>query len=236
MFGRYAAQTWLWAVDFSPAYVGYGIIIGPSVSAYMLVGAIIGWGILSPVAKSKGWAPGPVHEFDHGSRGWILWVGMGLILGDTIISLGWIIFKPLILKIQPTVIRFLQPRTKPTAAIPDDRVPLLGGDLRTHDIGESVDCGVEDDDWQITSLVTAPLVLWIAVAITGLYLLCVLISFGELVSTFATIVAALSIPVFGFMSMRSLGETDNGAGLAIGKLYNLKHSHHSASWRLKYSV
>lgn len=53
----------------------------------MLVGAIVGWGILSPVAKHKGWAPGPVNDWDNGSRGWIVWVGMGLILGDSAIGL-----------------------------------------------------------------------------------------------------------------------------------------------------
>jgi uncharacterized oligopeptide transporter (OPT) family protein len=63
-------------------------------SAYIALGAVIGWGILSPVAKHNGWAPGPVDDWDTGSRGWILWVGMRLILGDTLIG---IILRPLIL-------------------------------------------------------------------------------------------------------------------------------------------
>ena len=65
VFGVPAARDWLWSLDISPAYVGYGIIIGPSVTAYMLIGAIIGWGILSPVAKYQGWAPGPVGDWEN---------------------------------------------------------------------------------------------------------------------------------------------------------------------------
>ncbi|KAH8595341.1 hypothetical protein B0O99DRAFT_686767 [Bisporella sp. PMI_857] len=86
IFGLTAAKDWLWAFDLSPAYIGYGIITGPTINVSILLGAIIGWGILSPVAKHKGWANGPVFGFDNGSRGWILWVGIGLILEDTIIG------------------------------------------------------------------------------------------------------------------------------------------------------
>jgi hypothetical protein len=62
LFGLTAANEWLWAFDLSAVYIGYGIIIGPSVSAYIALGAVIGWGILSPVAKHNGWAPGPVDD------------------------------------------------------------------------------------------------------------------------------------------------------------------------------
>lgn len=66
------------AFDLYPACIGYGNIIGPTVNVYMLLGVVIGWGILSPVAKNNGWAPGPVGDWEKGSRGWILWAGMGL--------------------------------------------------------------------------------------------------------------------------------------------------------------
>ncbi|KAF2788846.1 hypothetical protein K505DRAFT_341750 [Melanomma pulvis-pyrius CBS 109.77] len=94
IFGHAAAREWLWAFNLSPAYLGYGIIIGPSTNAYTSLGAILGWTMLSPLAKHRGWAPALVEDCDEGSRGWILWVGMGLILGDSAIGLSWFILNP----------------------------------------------------------------------------------------------------------------------------------------------
>lgn len=47
------------------------------------------------MAKHNGWAVGPVDDWDNGSRGWIFWVGIGLILGDSAVGLVWLITKPL---------------------------------------------------------------------------------------------------------------------------------------------
>ncbi|KUJ18845.1 uncharacterized protein LY89DRAFT_732387 [Mollisia scopiformis] len=73
IFGIPAARDWAWAFNPSLAWVGHGMIIRPMVSAHMLLGTVIGWGILSPIAKKKGWAPGPVDQLQDGSQGWIIW-------------------------------------------------------------------------------------------------------------------------------------------------------------------
>lgn len=96
VFGLPLANTWLWTLNPSPAYVGQGIIMGPTTTAHMLLGAIIGWGILSPLAKSRGWAPGPVDDWEKGSKGWIVWISLAIMLADAIVSLGWLILRPLI--------------------------------------------------------------------------------------------------------------------------------------------
>ncbi|KAF4440054.1 oligopeptide transporter [Fusarium austroafricanum] len=88
LFGRNIANTWLWTFDLSPAYLGYGIIIGPTINAYTLLGAVIGWGILSPLAKNCGWAPGPVDDFANGSPTPIAVVMIPLAALISIRSLG----------------------------------------------------------------------------------------------------------------------------------------------------
>ncbi|KAL8926383.1 MAG: hypothetical protein Q9208_002926 [Pyrenodesmia sp. 3 TL-2023] len=72
VFGLPLAKDWLWTLNPSPAYVGQGIIMGPATTLHMLLGAIIGWGILSPLAKNRGWASGPVDDWTSGSKGWIV--------------------------------------------------------------------------------------------------------------------------------------------------------------------
>lgn len=97
IFGLPLARNWLWRLNPSPAYVGQGIIMGPATTLHMLLGAIIGWGILSPLAKSMGWAPGPVGDWNTGSKGWIVWVSLAVMLADSVVSLGWLVLRPLIL-------------------------------------------------------------------------------------------------------------------------------------------
>lgn len=96
IFGLPLATKWLWTLNPSPAYVGQGIIMGPATTLHMLLGAIIGWGVLSPLAKHKGWAPGPVSDWTNGSKGWIVWISLAIMLADSLISLGWLVLRPLI--------------------------------------------------------------------------------------------------------------------------------------------
>jgi OPT family oligopeptide transporter len=96
IFGLPLATKWLWSLNPSPAYVGQGIIMGPATTIHMLLGAIIGWGILSPLAKHKGWAPGPVSDWTNGSKGWIVWISLAIMLADSLISLGWLLLRPVI--------------------------------------------------------------------------------------------------------------------------------------------
>ncbi|KAI1095412.1 OPT superfamily oligopeptide transporter [Rostrohypoxylon terebratum] len=96
IFGTVAADTWLWTLNPSFAYVGQGIIMGPSTTIHMLVGAVVGWGILSPLAKYRGWAPGSINDWETGSKGWIVWTSLAIMLADAVVSLGYIAFSPII--------------------------------------------------------------------------------------------------------------------------------------------
>jgi hypothetical protein len=92
------ASNWLWTFNLSPAYIAQGIIMGPTTTSHMLVGAVVGWAILSPLAKLKGWAPGPVGDWGNGSRGWIVWTSLAIMLVDALVSLGWLAGRPLVNK------------------------------------------------------------------------------------------------------------------------------------------
>ncbi|KAK7523541.1 oligopeptide transporter-like protein [Phyllosticta citriasiana] len=96
ILGLTLANKWLWTLNPSPAYIGQGIIMGPETTLHMLLGAILGWGLLSPLAKSKGWAPGPVSDWETGSKGWIVWLSLAIMLADSLVSLGWLVVRPLI--------------------------------------------------------------------------------------------------------------------------------------------
>ncbi|KAI1350930.1 oligopeptide transporter [Xylaria sp. FL0043] len=93
IFGTTASSQWLWSFNASLGYVGQGIITGPVVLLNMVVGAVIGWGILSPLAKNLGWAPGPVGDWDTGARGWIIWMSLSAMLAEALVDLGFFLFQ-----------------------------------------------------------------------------------------------------------------------------------------------
>ncbi|CAL1715806.1 unnamed protein product [Somion occarium] len=91
IFGRFLARQWLWTFTPSLSYVGQGIIMGFPTTLSMNLGMLVGWGILSPLSKYKGWAPGPVGDMSSGARGWILWTSLAIMCTDSLVSLGPVI-------------------------------------------------------------------------------------------------------------------------------------------------
>ena len=62
---------------------------------------LVGWAILSPLSKLSGWAPGPVGDMSNGARGWILWISLGIMCTDSLISLLPVVFEYLMDALQP---------------------------------------------------------------------------------------------------------------------------------------
>ncbi|KUJ14031.1 OPT superfamily oligopeptide transporter [Mollisia scopiformis] len=85
VFGPAAAGDWLWFLTLSPAFTAFGMILDLSVAYSIVLGAILGWGILSPIAKNHGWAPGLATDMETGVRGWLIWISIAFLLGDAMI-------------------------------------------------------------------------------------------------------------------------------------------------------
>ncbi|EED21634.1 TMEM1 family protein, putative [Talaromyces stipitatus ATCC 10500] len=110
IFGLTAARDWNWFITLSPAFTSLGILLDLPVASSMFCGAIIGWGILSPITKTYGWAPGPIDDMENGIRGWLVWVSMACLLGDASIRI-----------IHGVVMLFLQFRAWRRSSLPSSR-------------------------------------------------------------------------------------------------------------------
>jgi len=88
-----AATQLGWYISPSLSYVGQGMIMGLRPALSMGAGAIIAWGVLGPMAMRLGWAPGPVSSWDDGAKGWVVWVSLGIMLGESIITLGGTVYR-----------------------------------------------------------------------------------------------------------------------------------------------
>lgn len=201
MFGLAAARDWLRALDLFPAYFGYGTIISPSVNAYSMLGAVVGWGTLSPIAKYNGWAPGPLRSWDNGSRGWIVWVGMALILGDSIVGLVWITSRSTLSyiwrsNIWPTSGRPPRPSPQEQSSLLSDS-PIAAPEAETQISHHNI-----DDRWPEASITTTSLILKTSVFLLLLYFGVMFLVLNRSIHTDAIPLVVALVPFAGFISVR----------------------------------
>ncbi|XP_066349712.1 LOW QUALITY PROTEIN: probable metal-nicotianamine transporter YSL12 [Miscanthus floridulus] len=71
--------------DFSPTYVGVGMICPHIVNVSVLLGGILSWGIMWPLIRNKKgcWYPASLSESSlHGLQGYRVFISIAIILGD----------------------------------------------------------------------------------------------------------------------------------------------------------
>ncbi|KAH7383273.1 OPT oligopeptide transporter protein-domain-containing protein [Pyrenochaeta sp. MPI-SDFR-AT-0127] len=230
IFGLSLAQNWLWTLNPSPAYVGQGIIMGPATTLHMLLGAIIGWAFLSPLAKHKNWAPGPVSDWTNGSKGWIVWISLAIMLADSLVNLGWLLIRPLV-----GICRLYYPNAKETFQ------SNTWKDLFTLNITSKQRYTQINDGTSETPLTTiknhltegaepdAPPEHLISnrttvIGMIASLVLCIAavhISFPNLIPFRLTILALILSLFLSIMGVRALGETDLNPVSGISKLTQL---------------
>ncbi|KAJ5091478.1 hypothetical protein NUU61_006348 [Penicillium alfredii] len=240
LFGMAIAQNWLWTLNPSPAYVGQGIIMGPSTCIHMLFGAVLGWGILSPLAKSRGWAPGPVNSWEDGSKAWIVWVSLAIMLADSLVSLGWLVTKPLVSRAPRWIARFrstrvggwlaLQLQSSAShhhsyinySALDSDNHPAAH---ESHGINDAQVTGKEEDvDAPPSQLISTRTVVILLPLTLILNVICMHFVFGDIMSPWLTSLATLLAVLLSVMGVRALGETDLNPVSGISKLTQLLFS------------
>ena len=228
IFGLPLAQNWLWRLNPSPAYVGQGIIMGPATTLHMLLGAIVGWGILSPLAKNMGWAPGPVGDWTTGSKGWIVWVSLAIMLADSVVSLGGLVLRPLILH-GPSYYRGVRERISRGGFVSafhfagfkmgGHRTPTTSGTSSSRDDYKQLYDDAEPDapPHHLISNRTVLVLLSLSIIICVLSIRYVFppIPFG------AILLSILLALLLSLMGVRALGETDLNPVSGISKLTQL---------------
>ncbi|KAI0156396.1 OPT superfamily oligopeptide transporter [Xylariaceae sp. FL1272] len=251
IFGTVAAETWVWTLNPSFAYVGQGIIMGPSTTIHMLIGAIVGWGVLSPLAKYRGWAPGPPGDWETGSKGWIVWVSLAIMLADSVVSLGYLAFRPLIQHGPELFVASKRLydreglkglfRRQPhgyVAVRSDEGVSTQTSTQSREALGSLPSPGVERDNpfeaqsiderraWDQDDAPPEQLVggRIVSIGLVVSILVCIIsihITFGDLVPLYATIISVFMAMLLSIMAVRALGETDLNPVSGISKLAQL---------------
>ncbi|KAG9038516.1 hypothetical protein FS842_003263 [Serendipita sp. 407] len=197
LFGDYLARQWLWYFTPSLSYVGQGIIMGFSTTVSMNLGMFVGWAILSPLSKHRGWAPGPVGDMSVGARGWILWVALAVMTADSLVS------------IIPIVLEFF---SFVSASFTPKEEQAQRRSKPSHDGEVEPSSRLIPRNWVLTGLGGS-----IACGTMIVYLL-----FGyEGIKPWATLVGFALGAVLSLLGVRALGETDLNPVSGLGKISQL---------------
>lgn len=210
--------------------------MGPETCMHMLFGAVLGWGVLSPLAKSLGWAPGPVDSWEDGSKAWIVWVSLAIMLADSLVSLGWLVLKPLVFRTPQWIAllrstrfgRWVELRVWPSGSGHSyiNYSALDSGDQPTsqdqhyHIAGEEAD----DDDAPPSQLISNRTVAILLPLTLLLNVICMHFVFGDIIPPLLSTLATLLAVLLSIMGVRALGETDLNPVSGISKLTQLLFS------------
>ena len=236
ILGKTLATTWLWTLNPSPAYVGQGIIMGPATTLHMLLGAVVGWGILSPLAKIRGYAPGKTSDWENGSKGWIVWVSLAIMLADAVINLAWLVLKPF-LHHAPAWMSSFRDRVANSSSWREflrgrsykDYVAIATTDLSTpttrrpshHKDASYRTSSSVPDDAPPHHLVSTRTIL-ILLPLTLIFcIVCIQLTFGDYISIPLTLLSTVIALLLSIMGVRALGETDLNPVSGISKLTQL---------------
>ena len=223
------AEIWLWTLNPSPAYIGQGIIMGPATTLPMLLGAIIGWGILSPLAKREEWAPGPTSDWDAGSRGWIAWIALVIMLSDALMNLCWFAVRSILRSAPGMQSRIIQMSSH---GLPSNILVPFRMSRQTYapisrsassasvassppSVHRPSDNILEDAPPQHLISNTALLVMFILSLVACV--ISIQVSFGSIIPPQLSILAVVIAVLLSIMGVRAVGETDINPASGISK-------------------
>lgn len=186
------------------------------------------------MAKFRGWAPGHVDDWENGSKAWIVWISLAIMLADAIISLGWLVAKPLIShapKLKTVILssrfgRWAVSRTSQSNRHSYISYSALGPAevSSTPDHRGQLAVDDADEDAPPSQLISARTVALLLPLTLVLNVICMHIVFGDLMSPLLSSFATLLAVLLSIMGVRALGETDLNPVSGISKLTQLLFS------------
>jgi len=229
VFGRPAAENMLWTFTISPGFFGSGMIMGPEIALHMLAGAVVGWAILSPYANRRGWAPGPIEDWNTGSRGWIVWVSLSVLIADALVKISWICLRPFWIRYEERLARLPQlikngwNQARQRASSYSSIHSSSSIDRYDEDVGSDQENSAHHyDNTTATKHIAsaAPYILGFGFILS--ILVCILatqVVFGSNVPWYYVLLSVILALPMAVVAIRSLGESDynpqSGLGMAL---------------------
>lgn len=214
IFGSYLSKNYLLNFTPSPAYIGQGIIMGIETTTGMMIGMIIGWCILGPIAKAKGWAPGVADDWKDGIAGWTMWIALGIMIVDSLVSLGAMVVK--------LIFSFLEESKKEKEQNQQGEAFMLLNQDHDASSYDSINVINNSDDSNSDKMNVPSWVPALGLIVSTPFLLGSMhILFGQVVPSLILLVMIPLSLILSILGVKALGETDLNPVSGIGKLSQL---------------
>lgn len=196
---------WGWWFTPSFSYIGQGMIMGLPTSLSMMMGAVVGWTVLTPLAHHMHWVHSEPLDAEGGGRGWIMWVALAVMCAESIIG----VVTLLLTSANRDVVCYWL-RLRPPIALPD-AVPLSDAPELIEEEVDEPPSRQTPASWIVGGiLVSVPMgVCAIAWAV------------GNRIAPWATLLAFLLASFFAVLAVRALGETDLNPVSGVAKISQL---------------
>ncbi|XP_015691659.2 probable metal-nicotianamine transporter YSL12 [Oryza brachyantha] len=192
--------------DFSPTYVGVGMICPHIVNASVLLGGILSWGVMWPLIRNKkgSWYSASLKETSlHGLQGYRVFISIALILGDGLYN-----FVKVLIRTTTGFVAMMKKNS--TLPVSNDGSPMVTGEAASFDDERRTELFLKD---QIPKTVAY-----------GGYVAVAAVSIGALPQIFPQLkwyyilVAYVFAPVLAFCNAYGAGLTDWSLASTYGKL------------------
>jgi hypothetical protein len=160
----------------------------------MLMGAIVGWGILIPLASSQGWTIDAYNDWQSTTSSWTSWIALSILVADSMVQLVWLIYK----KVDSQTLKNLSAPIFQKSESNDDERPLLNS-LGTKSRFRKLDHHLLSNGLVLSSLALAAAIL--CAGVVGF-------DFGGRVSIGSIIVAIVMSLLLSTASVRVLAMGD----------------------------
>jgi len=229
--GIIAAESWGWIWEWTPAFIGAGMLTGINASYSFLGGAFLAWAVIGPVIVSKGMAFGQLEVTPVNITGYMNYMGMEL--SDPINAPSpryWLVWPGTLMLLCASFTEVAcNWRSLFAAAI------SAYHNLRTHVLASRISSSSldsegdeEKDKAEVVEIVDpvpaneqVPLWLWGGVLSASIVVTCIVmgVQFGQNVGI--TILAIMFAFIFSFIGCESSGRTDINPVTSIGNASQL---------------
>jgi hypothetical protein len=198
------------------------MIMGPEITLHMLAGAIVGWGVLSPYVKHKGWVSGPIDDWDTGSRGWTVWISVSVLVADAFVKISWICLQPLWAAWRNTTKDFARREVNSSHDGDHSRTGSSVYSRLPHEIddpGSDRDQPLSNQGY--SSSITRPRLVYslMFLASVGFCMFTTTTVFGEHFPFHYVLLSVLLALPMAVVSIRTLGESDYNPQTGIGTFF-----------------
>jgi uncharacterized oligopeptide transporter (OPT) family protein len=219
-----AGESWLWFFEWTPAFLGSGMLVGLNVGMSALAGSILAWGIIGPSIVASGaaaglqaykgtkWEPYTIYvSLDPGTtpgtlpspRFWLLWPGIMIMLCSSVAEMA--VQYKVIYRMARSAIEILMNNTR----------GISGSSMKRSIAGIFQSSPEESDDDEVKWW------MWVPGTILLIIVSCIVLYYQYHMDVGSSIITLVFGFIFAFVTVQCQGAAEISPTSAVTKVVQL---------------